>query len=161
MTISDVPTVRQTMGHWLEATPGERFNFRVSSKETAEVYMMFEVVADSGNGVPMHIHKNEDEHFLILEGTLRVANGDETIDVPAATAVTVKRGVPHAWANMTNAPVSFLVVFSPGRIEKMFRQNIAAKDDPAAIAANADQFGTVIVGPPIADGVYTFVSPRS
>ena len=35
MTISDVATARQTGGQWLEATPGECFNFRVSSEETA------------------------------------------------------------------------------------------------------------------------------
>lgn len=123
------PSAPPANGQWLEATPGERFNFRVSSEDTAGVYMMFEVVADPRNGVPVHIHKNEEEHFLIVEGTLRVANGDELVDVPAGTAVTIKRGVPHAWANMTNTLVRFLVVFSPGHIEEMFRQNIAAKDD--------------------------------
>jgi quercetin dioxygenase-like cupin family protein len=161
MTISNVPAAQQTSGQWLEATPGERFYFRVSSQETAGVYMMLEVVADPRNGVPMHIHKHEDEHFLILEGTLRLATGDELVDVPAGAAVTAKRGVPHAWANMTNTPVRFLVVFSPGRIEELLRQNIAAKDDPAAVAANSDRFGTVVVGPPIAEGLYTFASPRS
>ena len=154
------PAAPRANNQWLEVTPGERFNFRVSSEDTAGAYVMFEVVADPRNGVPMHIHKNEDEHFLILEGTLRLANGDELVDAPAGTAVTVKRGVPHAWANMTNTPVRYLIVFSPGRIEEMFRQNIAAKDDPAAAAATADRFGTVVIGPPIAEGLYTFASPR-
>ncbi|HYZ21405.1 MAG TPA: cupin domain-containing protein [Rhodopila sp.] len=160
MTIANVPVPRQTSGEWLEVTPGERFNFRVSNEETAGAYVMLEVVADPGNGVPMHLHKHEDEHFLILEGTLRVANGHEPVDVPAGTAVTVRRGVPHAWANMTNTPVHFLLVFSPGRIEELLRQNIATKNDLAAAAANANRFGTVIVGPPIAEGLYTFASPR-
>jgi mannose-6-phosphate isomerase-like protein (cupin superfamily) len=144
----------------LEATPGESFNFRVSSEATAGLYAIFEVVADPGNGVPRHIHKNEDEHFLILAGTLSVAIGDELVDVPAGATVTAGRGVPHAWANMTNVAARFLVVFSPGRIETMFRQNIAAKGDLAAMAANAERFGTVVVGPPITEGLYTFVSPR-
>jgi quercetin dioxygenase-like cupin family protein len=161
MTTSNVPAAQQTSGHRLEATPGERFNFRVSSEETAGVYMMFEVVADPRNGVPMHIYNHEDEHFLILEGTLRLAIGDEPADVPAGAAVTARRGMPHAWANMTDTPVRFLVVFSPGRIEELFRQNIAIKNDLAAAAANSDRFGTVVVGPPIAEGLYTFFSPRS
>lgn len=141
---------------WLEATPGELFKFRVSSLDTKGIYTMFEVVAESRNGVPMHTHRNEDEHFVVLEGTLRLANDDE----PAGTAITVKRGVPHAWANMTDAPVRFPIIFSPGRIEDMFRQNIAATDDPVAAAANAERYGTVLVGPPIADGLYTFANPR-
>ena len=57
---------------------------------------MLEVVADPRNGVPMHIHANEDEHFIVLEGTLRFANGDTTLDAHAGTAITVSKGVPHA-----------------------------------------------------------------
>jgi mannose-6-phosphate isomerase-like protein (cupin superfamily) len=53
---------------------------------------MLEVVADPRNGVPMHIHTNEDEHFIVLEGTLRIANGDTTLDAQAGTAITVSKG---------------------------------------------------------------------
>jgi hypothetical protein len=37
---------------------------------------MLEIVADPRNGVPMHIHNNEEEHFIILEGKAFIANGD-------------------------------------------------------------------------------------
>ena len=30
---------------------------------------MLEIVVDHRNGTPMRIHQNEDEHFIILEGT--------------------------------------------------------------------------------------------
>jgi hypothetical protein len=53
MTISNVPAAQQSSGRWLEATPGERFYFHVSSEETAGVYMMFEVVDDPRNSVPI------------------------------------------------------------------------------------------------------------
>jgi mannose-6-phosphate isomerase-like protein (cupin superfamily) len=56
---------------------------------------MLEMVADPWNRIPMHIHKNEDEHFIVLEGTLHIANGDKTLDVPAGATVTVNRGVRH------------------------------------------------------------------
>jgi mannose-6-phosphate isomerase-like protein (cupin superfamily) len=52
---------------------------------------MLELVADPQNGAPMHVHKNEDEHFVLLEGTLHIANGDKTFDAPAGTAVTSER----------------------------------------------------------------------
>jgi len=38
---------------------------------------MLELIADPRNGVPMHIHQNEDEHFIVLEGSLHIANGDK------------------------------------------------------------------------------------
>ena len=148
--------------HWLEVTPGERFTVRTSVDDTDGAYSMIEVVAQPRNGVPMHIHTREDEHFLILEGSLHMANGDERLDVPAGAAVTVRKGVPHAWCNLGDKPVRMLAVFSPGHIEAMFRQiSSLASDSLETLAAVAsDQFGTIIVGPPIAEGLYTLASPR-
>ena len=54
---------------WPSVTPGEHFSVRVSSEETDGTYTMLEIVADHRNGTPMHLHQNEDLHFIILEGT--------------------------------------------------------------------------------------------
>ena len=147
-------------GQWWVATPGELMKIRVTCDETAGVYTMFEAVADPRNGVPLHIHANEDEHFLVLEGMLHMANGNERLDVPAGNAVTVEKGVPHAWVNLGETPVRFLIIFSPGHIEEMFMEIAAAAGDVALSSAASDRFGTVVVGPTLADGVYSFVSPR-
>jgi hypothetical protein len=48
------------------------------------------------NGVPSHIHNKEEDHFIVLEGTLDIAVGQRRWDAPAGTSVTVGRGVPHA-----------------------------------------------------------------
>jgi mannose-6-phosphate isomerase-like protein (cupin superfamily) len=106
---------------WLQTTPGERFKIRIRAEETQAAYTMLEMVADPRNGVPMHIHKNEDEHFIVLEGTLHIANGDKRLDAPAGTSVTVNKGVPHAWCNLSLTPLRMLVIFSPGHIEGLFR----------------------------------------
>jgi mannose-6-phosphate isomerase-like protein (cupin superfamily) len=147
---------------WLEVTPGERFRIRTSVDETGGTYSMIEIVAEPRNGVPLHIHTKEDEHFLVLEGTLHMVNGDERLDVAAGSAVTVKKGAPHAWCNLADTPVRMLIVLSPGHIEAMFRrlgsQPSAELDRIATVSA--DQFGTVIIGPAIAEGIYTFASPR-
>ena len=150
----------QDNGEWLETTPGERFTIRTSAKETKGIYTMLEVVADPRNGVPIHVHKNEDEHFLVLEGTLHIVIGDVTLDVRAGTAVTVSKGEPHAWCNLTEMPVRMLVIFSPGHIEELFRE-VAARKNNDDIAALADRFGCLIVGPPLREDIYTIGSPRS
>jgi mannose-6-phosphate isomerase-like protein (cupin superfamily) len=149
-------------GEWLETTPGERFTIRTSAKETQGVYTMLEIVADPRNGVPIHIHKNEDEHFLVLEGTLHIVVGDVTLDIPAGAAVTVNRGDPHAWCNLTETPVRMLVIFSPGHVEGLFREIAARKNkNNDDIAAIADKFGCLIVGPALREDIYTIASPRS
>ncbi len=125
MTTAKAAEVRltpdQAHGEWLQVTPGERFRIRVASAQTMGAYSIIEIVADPGNGVPLHIHNKEEEHFMVLEGTLDIANGDRRWEAPAGTCVTVKRGVPHAWCNPSDTPLHMLVVFSPGQIDGLFR----------------------------------------
>ena len=47
---------------WSDVTSGERV-----SEETDSTHTMLEIVVDHRNGTPMHVHQNEDEHFIILE----------------------------------------------------------------------------------------------
>jgi mannose-6-phosphate isomerase-like protein (cupin superfamily) len=165
MTKSRVPFQTSASDHegeseWLEVTPGERFTIRTSSKTTNGAYVMLEVLATPGNGVPMHVHENEEEHFIVVEGIAYMANGNETLDVAAGSSVTVSKGVPHAWCNRTSSPLRMLVTFTPGRIEGLFRATSERKnnDDLGAIA---NSYGTRIVGPPLLEGVYTTFFPRS
>jgi len=63
---------------------GERFTIRTSAKATKGIYTMLEVVADPRNGVPIHIHKNEDEAFPCPGGDAAHRSiGDITLDVRA------------------------------------------------------------------------------
>jgi mannose-6-phosphate isomerase-like protein (cupin superfamily) len=145
-------------GEWLQITPGERFKIRTSVEETNGAFAMLEMVANPQNGVPMHIHKNEVEHFIVLEGTLRIAIGERTLDAPAGTAVTVRKGVPHAWCNLSDTPLRMLLVFSPGHIEQLFREVAARQSDD--ITAILDKFGCLIVGPALLESVHSINSPR-
>jgi quercetin dioxygenase-like cupin family protein len=163
MTTSEIstevlPNEHQGNGQWLQITPGERFKTRTSVEETEGAFAMLELVADPRNGAPMHVHKNEDEHFIVLEGTLHIANGDKTLDAPAGTAVTVRNGVPHAWCNLSETPLRMLLVFSPGYIERLLEEVAARQSDD--IATILDKFGCLIVGPALLEGVYSINSPR-
>jgi mannose-6-phosphate isomerase-like protein (cupin superfamily) len=146
MTTSQKLTDVLLAAEWLQVTPGERFKIRTSVKETEGAYSMLEFVADPGNGVPMHIHKNEDEHFIILEGSLHIAVGGKISDAPAGTSVTVMRGVPHAWCNLSDSPVRMLAVYSPGHIEELLKA-IATRQSNDELPALAQKFGLVVTGP--------------
>jgi mannose-6-phosphate isomerase-like protein (cupin superfamily) len=151
MTSSQIrPAGLQNSGEWLQPRPGERFAIRTSAAQTEGRFTILEVVADPGYGVPMHGHRNEDEHFIVLEGTLRIANGDTRSDAPAGTALTVGKGVPHAWRNPTDQPVRFLAIFSPGNIEGLFRE-VAARTSDDDLAAIGARFGCFMVGPPLVE----------
>jgi mannose-6-phosphate isomerase-like protein (cupin superfamily) len=152
-------TCHRGQSEWSEVTPGELFSIRVSSEDSNGAYTMLEVVADRQNGTPMHIHQNQDEHFIILEGTAHFVYGDKTVDAPAGTNITVSRGIPHAWCNLSESPLRMLVLFTPGGIDELFRT--IAKSGAINETALFDKYGTVLVGPALYENIYTIVSPRS
>jgi quercetin dioxygenase-like cupin family protein len=107
----------------------------------------------------MHVHDNEEEHFIILEGKALVANGEIRREVTAGSSITIGKGIPHAWCNPSeDAPLRMLVLFTPGGLEELFRKN--AGTEPAAMIALADRLGTRITGPALLDNLYTISSPR-
>ena len=63
-------------GPWYEGTDGERIAVRLSSRDTNGAYAIVESVAAPGCSPPMHIHRNEEEHFLVLGGSYRILIGD-------------------------------------------------------------------------------------
>ena len=155
----ELPNGYQRKDEWSEVTRGERYIIRTTSEETNGAYSMLEIVADPRNGVPMHVHDNEEEHFIILEGKALIANGDIRVEAGAGSSVTIGRGVPHAWCNPSeDARLRMLVVFTPGGLEELFRRN--AGTEPADMIALADKFGTRITGPALLDNIYTISSPR-
>jgi mannose-6-phosphate isomerase-like protein (cupin superfamily) len=106
---------------WSQTRPGERCLIRISAADTNGAYSVVEIVSDARDGTPMHIHQNEDEHFVILEGTARIASGEEILDAAAGTSITLRRGVPHAWCNPSNSRLRMVVIASPGGCEEILR----------------------------------------
>ena len=163
MTTSN--TIESSLAHdqgtekWLQVTPGERFRIRVPSSRTMGAYSVMEVVADPHNGVPLHVHTREEEHFIVIDGTLDIAIGNRRWDAAAGSCVSVGRGEAHAWSNPSETPLRMLVVFSPGHIEGLFRA-AAGVDDVDRISAIAARYGTQLAGPPLQGTAHSIYSPR-
>jgi mannose-6-phosphate isomerase-like protein (cupin superfamily) len=130
---------------WLQTRSGERCLIRVSAADTNGVYSVVEIVASSGYSTPMHVHQNEDEHVLVLEGTARIACGDKTFDAGAGSAVLLAKNIPHAWGNPSNSPLRIAVTCVPGGVEEALR--IAALGGDTDVRALSERFGVRVVGP--------------
>ncbi len=76
-----IPGDHSGESEWHEIIPGERFRIRTSVRETDGLYMTLEIIADPRNGVPMHVHANEEECFIVLEGSLHLVNGDQRLNL--------------------------------------------------------------------------------
>lgn len=108
-------------GEWLQARPGERFSIRIPGSATDDRYSITEILSSPGDSTPVHLHEREDEHILVVEGTVRVLYGDETFDVTAGTTVSLARGIPHAWGNPTDTPLRLVIIAAPGGVEEVLR----------------------------------------
>lgn len=160
-SVTILPINPNVDSEWREVTPGERFRLLTSAADTNGIYTIIEMVGEARNGVPVHTHANEEEHFVVLEGSVHLTNGDQSLSLSAGDAATVKRGTPHAWCNLSDEPVRMLIIFSPGHMEKAFRMiGALSNGDLEAIASSAENSGSTIVGPPPFDNIYSVLSPR-
>jgi mannose-6-phosphate isomerase-like protein (cupin superfamily) len=130
---------------WLETRPGEHCLIRVGAAETNGVYSFVEIISDPGDGTPMHLHQNEDEHIVVLEGIARIAVGDVVFDAGAGKMVTLPRKIPHAWGNRSNSRLRIAVVAFPGGCEEALRA--IARGGEVDLPALAAKIGVSVVGP--------------
>jgi quercetin dioxygenase-like cupin family protein len=133
---------------WLRARPGEQFSIRVPASATNGAYSITEIISSPGDSTPIHLHEKEDEHMLVLEGTVRVLYGDKTFDATAGTVISLDRGIQHAWGNPTDTPIRLIVTATPGGCEEALRL-IAKGGDQVDILAIARRFSVKQLGPPL------------
>ncbi|WP_043159676.1 cupin domain-containing protein [Bradyrhizobium sp. Ai1a-2] len=135
---------------WLQTRPGERCLIRTSAADTNGAFSVVEIISQPGDGTPVHIHRNEDEHFIILEGTARFLYGDKTFDVAAGSSVSASKDIPHAWCNPFGSPFRMLAIASPGGCEEALR--VIAEGGDTDLLALAKSLQIEVVGPPMLAG---------
>src|SRR5579863_4094560 len=76
---------------------------------------------------PLHLHRNDDEAWYVLEGTLCVRAGDHDVEAKAGAAVFVPRGTPHTYWNPGPGLLRYLLVMTP-RIYELIQAIHALKE---------------------------------
>jgi mannose-6-phosphate isomerase-like protein (cupin superfamily) len=61
-----------------------------------------------------HFHRTMTESFFVIDGIVRIFNGDRWIDARPGDFVHVPEGGLHGFRNESGAPASMLILFSPG-----------------------------------------------
>ena len=146
-TSSLLASLASDKGPWYEGIAGERVAVRLSSADTNGAFAIIESVSAPGCSPPMHLHRNEEEHFVVLAGTYRILIEDKVFDAPAGTSVTAPKGARHSWRNMSDETGRLLIILTPGGFEKCIQTvHGSASDKGLEIAA---EYGCLVVGPPI------------
>jgi len=90
-----------------------------------------EALVPPGGGPPLHIHRNEDETFYVVEGECDFQLGDETITAVTGDFVNIPRGSVHRFHNAGAEPVRMVLTFTPANIEKFFEETLERALDPS------------------------------
>lgn len=132
---------------------------RATAGDTGGAYTVHEQWITPAGNPPPHVHRDEDEAFLVLSGSIDVTVGDVTVAVGAGGFAFGPRGVPHTYA-VTSDVAHLLVISSPSGAERFFRavgQEAPAlalpeptAPDVAAVVSTAAAHGITILPPPAA-----------
>ena len=84
---------------------------------------LFQLVVEYPRGAapPVHIHRDADETFYVLDGEVTVFVGDERVDCTVGDFVLGPRGITHTFL-VRSTTAKMLVTFSPAGVEKFFEE---------------------------------------
>jgi mannose-6-phosphate isomerase-like protein (cupin superfamily) len=61
----------------------------------------------------LHLHRSDDEAWIVLEGRLGFRVGDEQREVAEGDSLLVRRGTPHSYWNPAPERARYLLVMTP------------------------------------------------
>ena len=92
---------------------------------------------------PLHLHTNEDEYSLVLEGRLGALLGDEEVYAEPGDFVLKPRGQWHTFWNAGDSTLRLLEIITPSGLEELFKQlgQEGEEYDPEGLPALAASYG--------------------
>ena len=143
---------------------GSLFEHLVGSDESGGRLGVSVVTQPPGIAPPLHVHADESEAFLLLDGGMRYRAGDVGHDLAAGDFVHLPAGVPHGF-RVAASGVRYVAFTVPGRLMDLYdevgvpattrRVPVPGQDGrtlPEEIARwneFAPRYGLVVLGPPL------------
>ena len=93
---------------------------RATAADTGGLMTIVEVTEPPGAEAPLHVHHREDEAFWVLEGSVTIEVGDQTIEAGPGDYAMGPRDIPHRY---TVGPEGCRMLFicTPGGFEGLVR----------------------------------------
>jgi quercetin dioxygenase-like cupin family protein len=135
--------------------------FKALGEETAGRLAAWEELLPQSSSPPLHVHRDDDEAWYVLDGALTFQVADATWSAEAGSFVWAPRGLPHTFR--VDSPTARLLALAvPGGFDRFVRATGSpagaatlppppdGPPDMAALVAAARQEGVEILGPPLA-----------
>jgi mannose-6-phosphate isomerase-like protein (cupin superfamily) len=136
---------------------------RVSHVDGSDGISVLEHRAPYGNSAPLHIHRNEDEIFHILEGKMLFRVADRDVHAGTGDTLLAPKRTPHTYRVDSADGARWLTIMRGGDFEGFVRScgrpaERSGVPDPsgpptpervAALAAECIRHGIELIGPPL------------
>ena len=137
---------------------GSLVTIKASGEDTGGRMAVIEHLSPRGSGSPLHVHRNEDEAFYVLDGELEVWVGEAELAVPAGRAAFAPRDVAHTY-RVTSETARWLALANSAGFERFVRAvaepapaaqipPAGRRHDAAVLAQLAAAHGIELLGPP-------------
>ena len=154
----------KTDGYVLHPGGGEAHSFvgggslaiKATAQQTRGKFAAVEFWGPRGFGSPIHVHRDDDEFFVVLDGDVRFRLGDEDVDMGPRSFVYGPSGIAHGFT-MNSDAARVLLFFGPAGVEEFFREAAAyvatlrpgQPPDPKTMGEIAARYGQQNLGPPM------------
>ena len=102
--------------------PASLTTYLITGKDTGGAFYLAEISVPPGGGPPLHIHSREDESFHMLEGTLTIQVGGDTLTASPGDFAYLPRGIAHSFRNSGDVAAKALVLVTPAGLENYFAE---------------------------------------
>jgi quercetin dioxygenase-like cupin family protein len=134
---------------------GADLTIKISSRDTAGAFAVFEGRTPPLQGPPLHRHRDHDEWWYIAEGEYRFEIDGQEIYASAGSTVFAPKGACHTFQNIGTAPGRTVTTVVPGGVDLFFEEleTVAPRGsapDPAKLLPIFEKHGQELLGPPLA-----------
>jgi len=111
---------------------------------TGGVLGLAEGVIPFGHSPHLHVHRDEDEAFYVLAGTVDFLCDGQRFRAGTGGFVFLPRGLAHTFLGVSEPDARVLVLMIPAGLERIFLET-----DPDRVDALLHSAGVETVGPPL------------
>ena len=147
--------VRAGEGPAVRWGPAGAIRIVASAESTDGSFSIVEATEQPGSAAPLHVHHGEAEAFYILEGTIQLTCGTDTLTATAGDFVYTPKDVPHKYIVVGDRPARVLLLFSRPGFESFFAEAGAPIDrepngppDAAAFQRIVERYGMELLETP-------------
>lgn len=154
---AEVPTGDGAHHHFLNHLA----TVKVGAGESVSGLNATEFTAPRGFGPPLHVHREEDELMLVIDGRVRLEFGGDVVFAETGSMVSLPCGIPHTF-QVESDTARMLTVAAGRKTAPSFDRFVATlgvalddaripepvEIDPGHVAAVCADHGIEVLGPP-------------